>query len=581
MLKIILIAVAVACAILAVGLMTPPTAKVPSPSGAPHLVHAGHFVIEQAGVAIAHEAYTLLYSDMQGYLLVSQATLTVQSQSIGLAQQLELNPTFGLRSYQLRVELSSGSQSVSALRGEGGVRMEVRSGSASQVIDVSLGSDMAILDNTLASHYVTLWMALDAGAIGHDFTALVPQRLLSLPAHLLSRAAAQFTSAGVRYAGELWRVSLGDLEVDLLAYGKKLVGLFIRAQAARIYDADLFPAGISLPSPENQAGGVPKGVIEQGVRFQSGDVTLAGTLALPEQSGSRAVPAVVFLHGSGPVDRNEDAPGLAIDAFRELAFALAEQGVASFRYDKRGVGESGGMFATASRADLLADARAALATVRGIAAVDAARVILVGHSEGGYLAPILAAADKTIAGLVLLASPARSLDLITRWQVETMARLAKVPDAELTAALAQEDQFIGFVKGSQGEWSDYSSAALMEAMPWATEEQLRSLRAVSLAWLRENYLDDPRATLRQVACPVLAVQGEKDLQVPPTELDLLAETLRQAGNVDVTAILLPDLNHLLRHHPEEPNLTYQHLDEPVDPRVIAAVTAWVVARGKP
>ena len=101
---------------------------------------------------------------------------------------------------------------------------------------------------------------------------------------------------------------------------------------------------------------------------------------------------------------------------------------------------------------------------------------------------------------------------------------------------------------------------------------------MALSWQREHYLADPAEVIAQVQQPVLILSGEKDAQVPSSEAGLIAELLQEAGNEDVTVTVLPDLNHLLRHHPEEPNLTYRHLDEPVDERVTSALQQWLVER---
>jgi len=180
----------------------------------------------------------------------------------------------------------------------------------------------------------------------------------------------------------------------------------------------------------------------------------------------------------------------------------------------------------------------------------------------------------------LLAGAARPLDEITRWQVETLLRQQGLEGDALEAALAQQDQYTAFVEGSEGGWDDYSVEQLQQAMPWLTEEAAVQLKStpLSLAWLREHYLDEPEETIAAVRVPVLIVNGEKDAQVPSSEAALLEEILTEGGNADVTAIVLPDLNHLLRRHPEEPNLVYRHLDEPVDPRVIDAVIDWAAER---
>jgi len=259
---------------------------------------------------------------------------------------------------------------------------------------------------------------------------------------------------------------------------------------------------------------------------------------------------------------------------------LSDSGIASFRFDKRGVGESEGDATLASRADLLADARAAIQALRAQPEIDASRIILIGHSEGSYLAPALAVEDADIAGVVLMAGAARALDAITRWQVEALLGQQGIEGAALEAALAQQDQYTAFVEASVGEWADYTVAELQVEITWLGEDAATRLKETPLAlsWLREHYLAEPAEVILQLQDPVLIVSGEKDFQVPSSEAALLSELLETAGNNDVTVHVLPDLNHLLRYHPEEPNLTYRHLNEPVDPRVVEIVLDWIVSR---
>jgi len=247
------------------------------------------------------------------------------------------------------------------------------------------------------------------------------------------------------------------------------------------------------------------------------------------------------------------------------------------RYDKRGTGSSEGDGRTASRSDLLADVRAAWEALRIQPEIGVSTPrIAVGHSEGAYLVEELAADNPDVDGLILLCGAAKSLADVTRWQVETLLRQQGATDDQISAAMEQEDSYLAFVQTSAGQWSDYTVEALRAAMPWLTEAAALQLKnsALGLAWLREHYNADPAAVLARVACPVLALNGAKDLQVPPSEGELIAAALRKGGNNAVDVILLDDLNHVLRYHPEEPNLMYQHLDEPVDPRVTSAIVQW-------
>jgi fermentation-respiration switch protein FrsA (DUF1100 family) len=567
----ILIALAVIGVILLVGLFAPRTEETAPILETGQLIETGHFVLEQAGTPVVNEEYTLFFSPTDGYMLLSEARVTTGDQAISLAQQYQFDREFLPILYHLAAATPSGSQIISAQIGLSGLHMETRAGTAQQSVDIPDARNTAILDNNLVSHYLVLLMAYQGGAIEHDFTAAIPQVLLSLPAHINGPTATQFMSEENSYDGDLYTIRLGDIRIDLVVYQGRLVGVFIEAQAVRAYNPDLFPNGIFLDIEEQEAP-IVEG-IEQEVTFENDGITLSGTLTLPE-GVTEPVPGVLFIHGSGPVDRDGSAAGLKIDLFRELALALAKAGIGSLRYDKRGVGASAGLFSEASMEDLLSDARAALSALQAVEVIDARRCFLVGHSEGGILAPIIASEDN-LEGIVLLAGAAHSLDFIIRGQVERLNQAMGKSEEEVQAALAQEDQYLDFVRASEGEWSDYTFDQLKGAMPWLTQETLPQITALSLSWLREHFLHDPIETIQQVSCPVLILQGEKDSQVPADEANLLAAALVAAGNADVTLDLFPDLNHLMRHHPEEPNLVYRHLDEPVDPRVIDAVTGWI------
>jgi len=568
--KTILIALAVIGAILFFGLVAPQTTPPPAEQG--QLIDSGEFVVEQVGQQIINEQYTLFFSPAEGYMLISQETMSVGGQNITLAQQYEFDRDFMPVLYHLAADTPSGSQIISAQMGIKGLHMETRVGTARHEVDVP-GKDIVILDNNLISHYAVLFLALQAGAIPSQFTAAVPQALLSLPAKLDDPVQITFTSADKSYDGQRYDLHLGDLRIIMLSYQGKLVAVINDAQGVHAYNAQAFPSGIALPGVP-AATVVPEGMTEKDVTFASGDLTLAGTLTLPTKTNA-SVPGVLFIAGSGPVDRDENATGLKTDVFRQLAASLAKAGIGSLRYDKRGVGQSEGVFANVSMEDLLADVHAALTNLEGSDGIDPQQVFLLGHSEGGIFAPIIATENSDLEGVVLLAAPAHSLDWVIRKQIERLNRDMGKSEDEVQTALAQEDQYLDFVRNSTGDWSDYTFEQLVEAMPWLTQEKYIEVKMLSLPWLRQHFQHDPLKTIEEVTCPVLIVQGKKDYQVPEGEADLLASALKEAGNKDVTVDLIPDLNHLMRHHPEEANLTYRHLDEPVDARVAEEITTWI------
>ncbi|MCK5213406.1 MAG: alpha/beta fold hydrolase, partial [Dehalococcoidia bacterium] len=400
--------------------------------------------------------------------------------------------------------------------------------------------NLALLDNNLIGQFAVLLLAIRSEALDRDFTAAIPQALLSLPARVDGPNSVTFYSGDEEFQGKQFDLRLGDTVISLIEYEGHLVGLANRNQGTIGYDLDLCPSGITFDwESETEAVGA---AIERDVTFASGDLSLAGTLRLPKTDES-PYPAVLFIHGSGPVDRDGSAVNLEtgavvmeLDIYRQLAVAASDVGFASFRFDKRGVGESQGDATLASRADLLDDARAAIQALREQPEIDPNRIILAGHSEGGYLAPMLAVEDSGIAGTVLLAGAARALDEITRWQVESLLGQQGVEGETLEAALVQQDQYIAFVKASQGEWSDYTVAQLQEEIPWLDEATGAQLKATPLAlsWLREHYLATPADTIVQLREPVLIISGEKDLQVPSSEAQLLVDLLATAGNNDVS-----------------------------------------------
>ncbi len=540
------------------------------------LLDAGHFVIEEGGVRLLEERYTLFSHPTEGYMLLSQGEITIGERSISLAQQTVYDLAFHPSLYNLAVEAEPTSQIISAQATPDGLSMEVRQGAVSQTERIPDTDNIALLDNNIIGHYVVLLMAIRAEALDREFTAAIPQRLLSLPAKIAGPNKADFRSGDTTYSGKRFDLQLGDIKIVLIEYAGHLAGVIDQTQGTVAYDLARFPDGIELPEEERSE---VEGVMEEEIAFASDRLAIAGTLTLPAE-GTPPFAAALFIGGSGSVDRDGNAPGLLTDSYLQLAHALAKAGIASLRYDKRGVGKSEGDLASASRSDLLNDVRAALAALRAQPEIDPDRIFLIGHSEGAYLAPIIASEDDTIRGIVLLAGAARSLDEITRWQIETSLRMQGAPEERIAAALAQEDQYIEFVKTSSGEWSDYTFEELHDAIPWLTEQAAAQLTgsSLSLTWLREHYLADPTELLRKIRVPVLIVNGEKDLQVPAEEADRIREVIEEAGNRDVTVYILSDFNHLLRHHPEEASLNYRHLNEPVDPRLIDILTGWAVER---
>ncbi|GGI06310.1 alpha/beta hydrolase family protein [Egicoccus halophilus] len=294
-------------------------------------------------------------------------------------------------------------------------------------------------------------------------------------------------------------------------------------------------------------------------------LTLHATLTLPDRDDRS--PAALLIPGSGQVDRDSDHRKLPLGVTRELATALAEAGIASLRFDKRGVGASEGDFLTASFDDSRADARAALAALRDQPDVDRERVLLVGHSEGAVHAASLAAEDGGLVGVVLLAGTATTGAEVLRWQGRQILPTLPAPVRGLLRLLRQDPANAQEKLFAKLRASD------------AAVQRVQGAR-INAAWMR-GFLDhDAASDLARITAPVLALTGSKDLQANPADLPRMAALV--AAPIEV--LELPDLNHILRHTAGAPSLGYkrQVRSQPLDPRVTAHVTRWAAERvGQP
>lgn len=326
--------------------------------------------------------------------------------------------------------------------------------------------------------------------------------------------------------------------------------------------------------PARATGRVPYRA--QPVTFQNraAGITLAGTLTVP--AGRGPFPAVVLIAGSGPHDRNETIFGHK--PFLVLADYLTRRNIAVLRYDKRGVGGSGGTEATATTVDFAADAQAAFDYLRALPQIDARRVGLIGHSEGGVIASMLAARDRHVAFIVLLAGPGVRGDRLLTAQVQAILAAAGVPRQRVQRRVEQERDLLSIVEqqaaGDAAEQAQLRQQLSRMAPPARVEAAIRRL---DTPWFRYFLRYDPAPTLAKVRCPVLALFGAKDVQVPPAlNLPAVRRALRAGGNRDFQVLELPGLNHLFqRARTGEPN-EYASIHSTMDPAALQTVAVWIV-----
>jgi alpha-beta hydrolase superfamily lysophospholipase len=278
--------------------------------------------------------------------------------------------------------------------------------------------------------------------------------------------------------------------------------------------------------------------------------TLAGTLTVPKfASRTRRVPAVVTITGSGGQDRDEAIVMFkGFRPYREFADSLGRRGIAVLRMDDRGVGESGGNPTTATSADFAQDIRAGLAYLRTRPEIDGSRLGLIGHSEGGIIAPMVALEEPALKGIVLLAGTSRSGRTILDFQLRNLI------NGNATLTPTQKDSALG-----------------------AVAAQIDSIG--TQPWMRFFLDHDPSVVARRVTTPVLVLNGETDQQVTPDQVPELVTAFKAAGNTDVTSHVFPKLNHLFVVDSSGFPGNYTNLKSfQVHPSVIRMVADWLAKR---
>jgi dipeptidyl aminopeptidase/acylaminoacyl peptidase len=279
--------------------------------------------------------------------------------------------------------------------------------------------------------------------------------------------------------------------------------------------------------------------------------TLAGTLTLPKRaSGTKPVSAIVTVTGSGPQDRDENIGLQGFRPFRQLADSLARRGIAVLRMDDRGTGASGGTFKGSTSADFAEDVRAGLAYLRTRPEIRSDRLGVLGHSEGAIIAPMVAEKEPTLRAIVLLAGIAQPGRTALLFQMKNLVER----NTKLTPEM-RESQIAEIPKKID---------AMMAADPW----------------MKFFITYDPAASMRRVKTPVLILTGSRDQQAVPEEVPLMEAAFKEGGNKDVTARVLPDLNHLFVQDTDGFPGNYAQLPTPVLIRtdVVEMITDWLAKR---
>lgn len=329
---------------------------------------------------------------------------------------------------------------------------------------------------------------------------------------------------------------------------------------------------------------------EEEVSFQSGGIKLSGTLTLPQKEGN--YPAVVLVTGSGPQNRDEEL--MDHRPFLVLADYLTRNGFAVLRYDDRGVAKSEGNFETATTNDFADDAQAAYKYLNTRKEINKKKIGLIGHSEGGLVAPIVAVNNPEVAFIVLMAGTGIPGDDLMMLQSYNIGKAGGMPEEELKKLSAINRQAYNIIKQEKNKIeiekkltqlydSELKPILTLQNLPAQKVQEYMDMQVATLTspWYINFIKYDPSVTLQKVKCPVLAVNGEKDLQVSAkANLDAIARAAEKGGNKRVTTKLMPGLNHLFQEAPTGQPSEYATIEQTFSPAALNEILSWLQKQAK-
>nr|WP_315146813.1 alpha/beta hydrolase [uncultured Flavobacterium sp.] len=313
-------------------------------------------------------------------------------------------------------------------------------------------------------------------------------------------------------------------------------------------------------------------------------ITLAGTLTLPQKEG--VYPLVILISGSGPQNRDEELMGHK--PFLVLADYLTKNGFAVLRYDDRGTALSKGNFKTATSLDFASDAEAAIEYLKTRKEINPKKMGLIGHSEGGLIAPMIARKSKDVAFIVLLAGPGIQGDQLLLSQQNLIGKSAGISDEDLHKSELINKKAFEIVNRSttieqlKTDLTDYLNQNLKDNPSTTIPNGMSNDAYVKLQvdqmaspWMSYFIKYNPAPALEKVKCPVLALNGEKDLQVPPkVNLEAIRKALEKGGNKKGTIKELPGLNHLFQECETGAPSEYAKIEQTFSPKALTEIVDW-------
>ena len=401
----------------------------------------------------------------------------------------------------------------------------------------------------------------------------------------------ELTQAGVDEDGTVrWGAASIGARWEGRLEGDQLVGTFFQGGgeiALTLSRSEEAPRGPGSANTRPQTPQAPFPYSAEDLRFPSldGSFELAGTLTIPEGAGPH--PAVVLITGSGAQDRNETLAGH--QPFLVLADHLSRSGIAVLRVDDRGTAESGGVFATSNTEDFADDVEAAVRLLLSRPEIDADHVGLVGHSEGGVIGPMVAVRNDNVDFVVMLAGTGVTGEAIL---LDQAARIISASASEEVATFNTSIQEVIFDAAREGGTAserrtritdrlttfladaDPADRALLGIPDQASAWIAQQAAGVTAPWMSWFIAWDPAPTLTQLTVPVLALFGDRDLQVHP---DANAPAVRTAlaGNPQASVVVLPGLNHLFQEAETGNPSEYASIEQTMSPVALERIASWI------
>ena len=543
---------------MASALVLPPGAAAQVPAAAPPLQETGatNFSIFLGGVPIGTEQVAVTRT-ATGWTIVSSGRLGAPIDAVERRTQVRYTADWKPLEFTFDGVIRGVTQAIHTTVDGTTATSEITSAGQSKPKRETIAADAVLLfPSTFFGPYEAIAARLKTAAAGTELPAYLEAQM-PITIAVGETSAAQIQTTGRLVNARRTRLTVvlpaGRLDADLwVDDAGRMIRFSVPLQSLEVVREDIAAVSsrsVAISRPNDQPINIP-----------SNGFSLAGTVSKPASSAAAArLPAVVLVGGSGPTDRDGLAVGIPI--LGQIAGALADAGYITIRYDKRGIGQSGGRAESASLADYADDVRAAVKLLADRKDVDPKRIAVVGHSEGGLVALMAAAKEKKIAAVGLIATPGMiGADVVLAQQQRILDRSTMTPEEKMAKVEEQKKIHEAVITGKG-----------LELLPPAVR------RTVDVPEFQGILMSDPTKLVPQVRQPLLIVQGTLDTQVEPHNADLLDALARQRKNAaPVDMVKLPGINHLLVPATTGEFTEYADLkDKHVSVAVTGAIVTWL------